>query len=73
MVYHLQSTNLCYVESEKNRRCSYPENECSKCTENASLINSVCQCDSNYFGIGYINCNKENETIEGNNFYFILY
>jgi len=58
----LEETNLCYIEEEKISQCSYPIYNCSKCAENASLVDGVCQCNSGYYGLGYIYCSKENET-----------
>jgi len=39
---NFQNTDLCYDEREKNSKCSYPKNNCSKCVINANLNNNVC-------------------------------
>jgi len=67
----MENSNLCKVDSNiyYNYFDYYIKHDCSKCVENASLIDDVCQCDSGYSGIGYIYCSNENETEESNNFY----
>jgi len=60
---YFSQTNLCYVKEEKNPECyGYSETvvDCSECADNASLIDNVCQCNSGYYGLGYIYCNKKN-------------
>ncbi|OUM61789.1 hypothetical protein PIROE2DRAFT_12092 [Piromyces sp. E2] len=54
----LSETYICH--SNKNSKCIYPKNniDCTKCKENSSLVNNICQCNSGYNGIGYIKCYK---------------
>ncbi|OUM58366.1 hypothetical protein PIROE2DRAFT_16373 [Piromyces sp. E2] len=59
----LTNTNVCYIGEEKNFRCKFSSlySDCSKCVDNASLIDGVCQCNNGYSGFGYMYCHKENE------------
>jgi len=60
-------TSLCYVTSERNLHCNYPHDNanCGECAENATLVDDVCQCDSGYSGLGYINCESDNKNNGG--------
>jgi len=60
-------TNLCYEEEEKNSICNYPNNICSECAKNASIVNGICECNSGYSGIGYIDC------VNGSFFFFFFF
>jgi len=53
------------VKEEKNSKCTYSNYECSTCVENATLVKGVCECSSGYSGVGYIECTKEEKSIEG--------
>jgi len=51
-----RGTKLCYSKENKNSNCFYSNFECSDCQNNASLINGICRCNNNYYGLGYFEC-----------------
>jgi len=54
-ICNFKDTNLCY-DDNKNSKCEYTDYSCSRCAENALLVDDMCVCDSNYSGVGYILC-----------------
>ncbi|OUM60066.1 hypothetical protein PIROE2DRAFT_14258 [Piromyces sp. E2] len=52
------NTNVCYTEDDKDTHCTYPSKNyvCTSCKENATLIDGICKCNSDYLGEGYIEC-----------------
>jgi len=60
------NTKLCNLKDSSNEICTYPENQiCNSCKENATVVGDVCECNENYSGLGYINCEKV-ETVGDN-------
>jgi len=62
-LYNYNETSLCYSENDVTPISSYPgiSYKCTACTDNASIINGICECNENYKGIGYIKCDNVNE------------
>ncbi|OUM61788.1 hypothetical protein PIROE2DRAFT_12091 [Piromyces sp. E2] len=63
-------TNLCYSTENINPSCIYPQihYNCSDCKDsNSVIVDGVCQCQSGYSGIGYMEC-FENECSNINSF-----